>query len=175
MQSIREQPPMKVIVNGKTYDTDTATSLAILEQTGYDKDLLKSVLYVNRRGAFFEWTNAEFDQSYSPPESPLAQFTVSAARHFMGPQGGWRKGPERVTPLTLEQATKWAEKKGARLTDDYSRHLGELPPEAGEEEVAMTVRLTVALKAQIERKARAVDMSVNSWIVQQLGSSSKAE
>ncbi|MCK9382136.1 MAG: hypothetical protein M0P95_13880 [Sulfuritalea sp.] len=167
---------MKAIFNGKTYDTDTATSLAILEQTGYDKESLKSVLYVNRRGAFFEWTNAEFDQSYDRPLSTAEKIAGRVvARQAFGPQGGWRKGPERVTPLTLEHATMWAEKKGARLTDDYSRHLGELPPEAGEEEVAITVRLTVALKAQIERKARAVDMSVNSWIVQQLGASSKAE
>jgi predicted HicB family RNase H-like nuclease len=43
-----------------------------------------------------------------------------------------------------------------------------LPPEAGEKEVAMTVRLTEALKAQIERKARAADLSVNSWVVQAL-------
>jgi hypothetical protein len=99
---------------------------------------LKHVLYVTRRGAFFEWSNAQWDDGYA---DKITRLLV----------GGWRKGPETIIPLTVEQASNWVN-DGATLTGNYQRYFGELPPEAGSEETAMTVRLTAALKTKLEQQ-----------------------
>jgi hypothetical protein len=135
--------PMKAIIDGKTFDTATATALAFHEYVGVENDEKpKDVLYVSRRGAFFEWSNVDADDIY-----------------------GTRKGPESIRPLTVDEALQWVEKRDVVLTDDYTRYLGELPPEAGSEEVAMTVRLTLALKTKIEKRARTVQKPMNSFVV----------
>lgn len=146
------QPEMKAIIDGKTYDTATATVLAVKDYVGVRNEKLRDVLYVTRRGAFFEWSNAYYDEAFKNPRRGYAV-------------GGWRKGPEGIRALSVEEASAWAEKNEATLTDDYQRYFGELPPEAGSEEVAMTVRLQLSLKSKAEQAARAKGESLNGYIV----------
>lgn len=143
---------VKTIIDGRTYDTETATVLAVNERVAEDGQEVWEKLCVNRRGAFFDYSNFYWDENITDVRTG---FMV----------GGHKKRSEYITALTVEEASEWAEQNGATLLEDYARYLGELPPEAGEEETAMTVRLTVGMKTKLERAGREKGDSLNTFVV----------
>lgn len=82
---------MRKIINGKTYDTETAKEVAILIRS-CERDYFEETLFLKRTGEFF---------LYGEP-GPLHIWLGDQA-YAMAPYG------RGITPLTVEEARKWAE------------------------------------------------------------------
>ncbi|MDH7797154.1 MULTISPECIES: toxin-antitoxin system HicB family antitoxin [unclassified Beijerinckia] len=125
----------KRILNGKTYNTETATLVALEEvpRHVYAETYEFNELYQNRFGAYFTYS------------------------------GNHRDIDEAViTPLTPLEAEHWMEKYAwAELIE---KHFGE-KPEAGDSETRFTLRMPDSLKRRIDEAAKASNQSVNAWII----------
>lgn len=126
----------KRIIDGKTYNTETATQIA-----GWDQDedqfTYGDYLFQSRYGAFFQYTFLD---------------------------GASEDDHERITPLTPEEARKWLEKKVGWDPDLIENLFGEMP-EAGSGEVKFTLRMPESLRSRLADKAAAKNQSLNAWIV----------
>lgn len=136
---------MKRVIEGKTYNTDTATRAA---QYDYENEKGYSVtvdLYQNRGGAFFEVHTWEEDDINLGTYQRYIFETIS------------RDGIDRL--LTGRFA-----KGGIEVFDEKALTLA---PEAEEEEPSMTIyfRLQSSLKARIEASAREAGLSINAWML----------
>jgi len=126
----------KRIINGKTYNTETATLLAAETPRGpYRAEF--DELYQTRHGAYFrhhgDWSVANED------------------------------GPEAyIEPLTPPEAQSWMEKHATASL--IEKHFGE-QPEAGEAESRFTFRMPDTLKNRIEAVALANGQSLNAWLI----------
>ncbi|WP_066922822.1 toxin-antitoxin system HicB family antitoxin [Methylobacterium sp. CCH5-D2] len=136
---------MKRILDGKTYNTETATMLAKAEQDGGH---LHDTLYQTRHGAYFRHHG---DWSYGGPHEEML---------------------EDIEPLSPAQAQSWMEKH--RFAHLIERHFGP-QPEAGEAESRVTVRIPDSLKSRIEALASARGQSLNAWIMRCLESCADAQ
>lgn len=129
----------KRIIDGKTYNTETATQLA-----GWDDDNSETgpfdsgtYLYQTRFGAFFLYSYFE---------------------------GDGEDDFERIEPFTPEQAREWLEKNQSWNVELIERLFGQMP-EAGSGEIKFTLRLPESLRDRLAAKAKANDQSLNAWIV----------
>lgn len=106
---------MKKIVDGKTYNTDTAVEICseFYSNRG-DFRYCWETLYVTKRGAYFLYGEG----------GPLSKYSVSTG------QNSW-SGGEAITPMTADEAMAWTEKHGT--ADEYVEFFGE-PDEAGPED-----------------------------------------
>ncbi|WP_082171589.1 toxin-antitoxin system HicB family antitoxin [Methylobacterium indicum] len=128
----------KRIIDGKTYNTETATRLAGWEEEadGYPVTYGQH-LYKNRFGAFFLYHHAD-----DGPD---------------GPEVG-------IIPYTPEQAREWLEKHRSYDVDLFESVFGKLP-EAGSSESKFTLRLPDTLRDRLNTKAKANGQSLNAWII----------
>ena len=130
----------KRIMDGKTYNTETATQLA-----GWDDDEDEvpfpggRYLYQTRFGAFFLYV-------------------------WGGPEEG-----ETIVPYTPEQAREWLEKYQSYRADLIESLFGEMP-EAGSGESKFTLRMPDSLRERLAERAKANGQSLNAWIVRCLES-----
>ena len=128
----------KRIIDGKTYNTETATQL-----TGWDDDAqgapweARTYLFQTRFGAFFVFS---FYEGFGEDD--------------------W----EKIEPLTPEQAREWLEKFRPYEVDLIERLFGEMP-EAGSGEVKFSLRMPESLRDLIAPLAKANSQSLNAWIV----------
>jgi len=128
----------KRIIDGKTYNTETATRLAkeVFAPTGFGGEF--DDLYQTRHGVYFRhhgnWG------SVGPSGEPL----------------------EIINPLSPHEAQKWMEEH--EFTTLLEKHFGP-QPEAGEAESRITLRIPDALKNQIENLASKNRQSLNAWIM----------
>lgn len=129
----------KRIIEGKTYNTETATQLE-----GWTEDHDEpwpyesgAYLYQNRFGAFFLYTFC----------SGMAEDDY-----------------EEIEPYTPEQASKWLEKHRPYRTDLMESLFGTMP-EAGSGEIKYTLRLPESLRDRLAGLAKANKQSLNAWIV----------
>jgi hypothetical protein len=127
----------KRIIDGKTYNTETATRIAAAEQYPEDRARFDE-LYQTRHGAYFRYHG---DYSATDPTTGFL---------------------EVVEPLTPPEAQKWMERHASAGL--IEKHFGE-QPEAGEAESRVTVRIPDALKTGIEAVAAANKQSLNAWIM----------
>jgi hypothetical protein len=127
---------MKRIIDGKTYNTETATRLAEAVMHPQE-DALFDDLYLTRHGAFF--------------------------RHF-GDLSLHADHPDfmRLEPLDPADAQKWLERHD--FVDVIEKLFG-TQPEAGEAESRVTVRMPDSLKSRIEKLAASNNQSLNAWIM----------
>ena len=130
----------KRIIDGKTYNTETATEIE-----GWDEDdgpyESGQHLYQNRFGAFFLFSYRDADEdSY-----------------------------EVIEPMTPEQAREWLEEKRSSRTDLIETLFGVMP-EAGSGEVKYTLRMPESLKDRLTLRAKANNQSLNAWIIRCLES-----
>jgi HicB family len=126
----------KRIIDGKTYNTETATLLAETAHRGnYGGEF--DQLYQTRHGAYFQHDG---DWGVSNEDGPLVN----------------------ITPLPPSKAQAWMEKHASASL--IEKHFGE-QPEAGESESRITVRIPDALKSQIEAMAATHKQSLNAWIM----------
>ncbi len=132
---------MKRIIEGKTYNTETATCVAKAYQHPQD-DYNFNELYQTRHGAYF---------------MHYGDLSRGADDH----------GFMEIRPLTPAGAQTWMEEHAS--TDLLEAHFGE-QPEAGESESRLTVRIPDKLKERVEASAAANKQSVNAWIMRCLES-----
>lgn len=127
---------MKRIIDGKTYNTETATLLAEVPMHTED-DALFDDLYQTRHGAFFrQFGNLSLRDNH--PD-------------YM-----------RLEPLDPNDAQNWLERHD--FVDVLEKIFGN-QPEAGETESHITVRIPDNLKARIEKLAIINKQSLNAWIM----------
>jgi hypothetical protein len=123
---------MKKIINGKRYDTDTAKVIAEHEE-GYVGDLeyYRETLHRKRSGEYF-----------------LHGFGHAASRYAenLG-EGRWGAG-ECITPLSYDEARKWAE--NALDADAYEAEFGVVEDDGTS--TTITVRVPSHLKAALDRR-----------------------
>ena len=128
---------IKRIIDGKTYNTETATELG-----GWTEDKgpyeYGDYLYQNRFGAYFRVT---FLESGDPEQDH-----------------------ETITPLTPEEARTWLEGKVSWNAELIERLFGEMP-EAGSGEVKYTLRMPESLRDRLASLAKDNKQSLNAWII----------
>ena len=126
----------KRIIDGKTYNTETATQLA-----GWDEDNgpydSGEYLYQTRFGAFFRYWYLD---------------------------GAAEDDFERIQPLTPDEAREWLEKKVSWQPELIEKLFGEMP-EAGSGEAKFTLRLPESLRNRAAAAAGENGQSLNAWIV----------
>jgi len=133
----------KRIIDGKTYNTETATQIA-----GFDKDDYSvpyeggEYLYQTRFGAFFlfSYCEAHTEDDYTD-----------------------------ISPLTPEQAREWLEKNQSWNVELIENLFGRMP-EAGSGEIKFTLRLPESLRDRLAARAQENSQSLNAWIVRCLES-----
>lgn len=128
----------KRIIDGKTYNTETATQIA-----GWDRDDDNSpftsgnFLYQTRFGAFFQFKYLDTmdEDSY-----------------------------ETIVPFTPEQAREWLEQNVSWQPELIESLFGEMP-EAGMGEIKYTLRLPESLRNKLAARAEENKQSLNAWMV----------
>lgn len=138
---------VKRIIDGKTYNTETATQLASWSSTGNPDTANQpyehgGILFQTRFGAYFV---VQYDEGQDP----------------------WDDNYEKLIPLEPEQAQRWAEKHCS--ADDVEAIFGEMP-EAGDAEAKLTLRMPDALRKRLVTLAESRKQSLNAWIVRCLES-----
>jgi hypothetical protein len=130
----------KRIIDGKTYNTETATLLAQRDFADFDDPFESGAfLYQSRFGAFFLYSYLE---------------------DFIAPERDY----ENIRPLTPEEARQWLEENEGSNTDLIERLFGEMP-EAGSGESRFTLRMPDSLRDRLAALAKANNQSLNAWIV----------
>lgn len=113
---------MKKIINGKRYDTETATKIGEYWNgcSTSDFNYLEEELYQKKTGEFFLYGSGGARTKYS---------------RAVG-NNCW-SGSETIIPLTLEAAQEWAEKH--MEADDYERVFGECAEDESRKVIAVSL------------------------------------
>jgi predicted HicB family RNase H-like nuclease len=135
---------MKRVIEGKTYNTDTATMIArydYVDQNGYDTDV---TVYQTKGGAFFavhEW-EVIIHNVYDHDE---------------------KKTKVYVEALSRDEVQRLVEKENLEILNDRALTL---PPEAVDEPekgATIYVRVPETLKAKVDEAAETAGVSTNAW------------
>lgn len=126
----------KRIIDGKTYNTETATRVAGWDERE-DHYTYGKYLYQTRFGAFFEYSFLD---------------SVMDDDH------------QTISPLSPEDARKWLEERVSWDPELIEKLFGEMP-EAGSGEARLTVRLPESLRNRLATRADENKQSLNAWIV----------
>ena len=133
---------MKRIIDGKTYNTETAAQLA--SWSSVDDPAMANlagevggVLYQTRHGAYFV---VQYDGNLDP----------------------WDDGYLKLMPLDPGQAQRWTEQHCS--ADEVEAEFGEMP-EAGAAEAKLTLRMPEVLRKRLVALAEERKQSLNAWIV----------
>lgn len=129
---------MKRIIDGKTYNTETATQVGV---TYYDQPEGFERLHQNRYGAYFLHRCSE-------------EWVETVGEVLM---------LDYIEPLTPAEAQGWMEKHLFGVPELIEAHFGEMP-EAGLGESRFTLRLPDVLKHRIAALAKSSGQSTNAWI-----------
>ena len=125
----------KRIIDGRTYNTETATEIADwADDVGIYE--LYLCLYKTRFGAFFEY----------------------------GRKSGGEDDGETIRPLTPEDARTWLEQFASSRPELIEFLFGEMP-EAGSGEVKFTLRIPESLRRRLATRAKENRQSLNAWMV----------
>jgi len=128
----------KRIIDGKTYNTETATRVAGWTDDEHDPWVEGRHLYQNRHGAFFLY-------SFREAPDPEQEF-------------------DTIEPYTPDQAREWLEKNWSWNPDLIESLFGTMP-DAGSGEVKYTLRLPESLRDRLAIRAKANQQSLNAWMV----------
>ena len=143
---------IKQVIDGKTYNTETARCLATVELMGYRTDqrgrfttntpkkVGTTSLYENRGGAYF--LVRDYDPDVSPEPEVVGQFRI----HDRG-----------VIPLKPEEALGWAESKALDPDEMFGK--------TGDQTGAILLRVPQTLKLAIEESAAVAGVSTNTWLM----------
>lgn len=139
---------MKKIIGGKRYDTDTATEIAVWEPYYNYRDFnyIKEVLYRKKTGEYFLHGEG----------GPLTKY-----RESVGDSNTWGYG-EKIIPLSIEMAKKWAEK--VMNADEYEKEF-EI---AEEDNILFSVLLPETLYAELKAEAEEKGVSMKEIVVDRL-------
>jgi hypothetical protein len=126
----------KRIIDGKTYNTETATQIASFEEY-LGPGSYGSILFQTRFGAYFLFDFADgLDES----------------------------DHETIRPFSPDEARQWLEQHASYEPELIVRLFGEMP-EAGSGEIKFTLRLPESLRDRLAARAKANDQSLNAWMV----------
>jgi len=143
---------IKQVIDGKTYNTETARCLATVELMGYRTDqrgrfttntpkkVGTTSLYENRGGAYF--LVRDYDPDVSPEPDLVGQFRI----HDRG-----------VIPLKPEEALGWAESKALDPDEMFGK--------TGDQTGAILLRVPQTLKLAVEKSAAVAGVSTNTWLM----------
>lgn len=137
---------MKKIINGKMYNTETATYLGGWSNDAPTSDFthIEEELYQKRTGEFFLYGFG----------GAMTKYAVSQG------QNSW-SGGSSIIPLSYESAMKWAEEK--LNADDYERIFGEIP-DNNEEAVSTTITLSASTFERAKREASKLGLSFSALV-----------
>jgi hypothetical protein len=128
----------KRIIDGKTYNTETATQIAGWTDDNEDGPWESGrYLYKNRHGAFFLYTFVD---------------------------GADENDFEKIEPYSADQARSWLEENRSWNPDLIESLFGAMP-EAGSGEAKYTLRMPDSLRARLAARAKANNQSLNARIV----------
>jgi len=151
---------IKQVIDGKTYNTETARCLATVDLLGYRTDgqgrfttntpkkVGTTSLYETRGGAYFLVRDYDPGAGFYPEFDLVGQFRI----HDHG-----------VIPLKRKEALGWAESKGLDF-DKVEEMFGKIA-EARDQEGAILLRLPQTLKLTIEKSAAVAGVSTNTWLM----------
>lgn len=133
---------MKKIINGRLYDTDTAREIAWdtnMDDVGNFR-WYKETLYRKKTGEYF----------LHGVGNGLSKYGEAVE------QNAWTRG-EKIVPLTLEEATAWAE---AHMdADDYEEEFGAVAEDDSKELVSYTIKASNA--ERLRRTSRATGRTIS--------------
>jgi predicted HicB family RNase H-like nuclease len=135
---------MKRVIEGKTYNTDTAIKVALYQYEDHDGYDTEATIYLTRGGAFFA----------------VHTWDVKVHDGFGGLE---TKNKVYVEALSREEVDKLVETENMEIVNEKALTL---PPEAvSEAEAAATiyVRVPEALKARVDEAAEKANASINAW------------
>lgn len=127
---------VKRIINGKTYNTETATEIEGSEDFSGGSNS-GDFLFQTRFGAFFRLHYYERGDEYDHTT---------------------------ITPLTPDKAREWLEEKVSWQPELIEKLFGEMP-EAGSGEVKFTLRMPESLRDRISTHAEQNKQSLNAWMI----------
>lgn len=127
----------KRIIDGKTYNTETATQVAGWNDENDAPWDSGQFLYQTRHGAFFLYCYLD---------------------------GAEQQDFDNIEPYTPEQAQQWLEQNRSWNPELIERLFGAMP-EAGSGEIKYTLRLPESLRDRLALRAKANQRSLNAWIV----------
>lgn len=135
---------MKKIINGKLYDTTTARCLGSDSYSNRrDFHYWSEELYVKRTGEYFLYGEG----------GPMSRYAETVG------QNEW-SGGEKIIPLSLDKARKWAEEHLS--ADEYEEAFG-LPDEDAED-VVLYVKVPAVLMANLKARAAEDGKSVTEIV-----------
>ena len=140
---------MKKIINGKKYDTETATLVAEWDNGRYGRDLdrCSEELYRKKTGEYFLYGAG----------GPMSRYARSCG------QNEWRSG-EQIIPLSYEAAQKWAEEH--LDGDKYEEIFGAVPEDGSK--VSATFRLSASVLETAKRKASEAGVGISEYVESRL-------
>ena len=136
---------MKKVINGKMYNTDTASELAMHSSPGSWRDFShwEETLYRKKTGEFFLYGEG----------GPMTRYAEETGTN------AWTGG-ERIMPLTYADAQNWAEKY--LDGDDYESIFGEVIED--DTKVVAAYRLPTDLIEVIKRRAAQDGVGISDFV-----------
>ena len=131
-----KQHKCKRIIDGKTYNTETATEVAGWGESN-EYASWGDYLYQTRFGAYFQYKYLE---------------------------GDGEDDYQTILPLAPDEARKWLEEHASWDPELIEAHFGAMP-EAGSGEIKFTLRLPESLRNRLTARADENKQSLNAWIV----------
>jgi hypothetical protein len=132
---------IKRILDGKTYNTETATLLA-------------------------SWSSADCPDTARGPERGEMLFQTRHGAYFLfqfnEDRDPWESGHQEIVPLGPGQARRWAE---TYCSADIIEAIFGVMPEAGDAEAKVTLRMPDILRRRLAAMAEAQGQSMNATIV----------
>ena len=138
---------MKKVLNGKMYDTDTATLMSVWRNMGDTRNFsyCEETLYRKRTGEYFLY-------GYG---GPMTKYAVSTGSN------SW-SGGEMIIPLTLSAAQEWAEEH--LDGDEYQKIFGEVAED--DSRTVLSVSLPASVASRIRMMASEKGISVSALIAE---------
>ena len=126
---------MKRIIDGRKYDTETATEVhEWSDKAPSDFGYIEETLFRKRTGEYFLY-------GYGGPMTRYAEREAYGSGYTYG---------STIIPMTYDEARAWAE--GHMDVDGYESEFGEVPESDGED-VVLSVRVNPATRERLRRMA----------------------
>lgn len=140
---------MKKIINGRSYDTETAREVASWGNAGGWNDFahLEETLYQKKNGEFFLFGEG----------GPMTKYAVSTG------QNTW-SGGGKIIPLSYDSAREWAEE--TLSADEYESIFGEIAED--DSRVTVTLSLSASAVEAAKRAAAQAGMSLSAYVESKL-------
>lgn len=140
---------MKRIIDGKHYDTEKAAEVGCWSNNRSARDFghCSETLYRKRTGEYFLYGEG----------GPMSKYRRAVD------QNSWRGG-EDITPLTVEEARRWAEENLS--ADEYEKEFGEVAED--DSRTVLSITMAASLAERLRREAAKAEMTLSAYIESRL-------